>query len=195
VSVVEPLILLRHDIDFSLDLLVPLLRIEQELGLVSTVFLRPHSSGYNPFAFQNYALLSQLNASGCEIGLHYEPLFAQLTREEPDQLLLREKQYLEAAVGQSVRGLVQHSPRLAPAIADHHSDVIRRMGFTYEATEPMFTIDSFYISDANQYWKRGCPCRHLGYQPRITLLIHPIWWSGLSSPDKYAAIQRLRLAL
>jgi len=191
-SVQEPFILLRHDIDFSLKRALQLVRLEHSLGIVSTIFVRIHASGYNLFDLYNYAILRQFRSWGCEIALHHEPLFAQLTREEPLRLLHRAKRVLESVLDEPVHGLVSHTPRLAPYVPDFTVQDLAQCGFCYEAVEPRFTQENLYLSDANRRWRRGCLCRHLGQQRRITVLVHPYWWYPMTDSEKYEAIQHLR---
>jgi len=191
-SVPEPFILLRHDIDFSLERALPLVRLEHSLGIVSTIFVRVHARGYNLFDLHNYAILRQFRSWGCEIALHYEPLFEQLTREEPLHLLRRPKTVLESVLNEPVYGLVAHAPRLAPLAHDFTEQDLVRCGFRYEANEPRFTQDNFYLSDANRRWRKGCLCRHLGEQRRITAVVHPYWWHSMTDSEKCEAIQRIR---
>lgn len=188
----RPFILLRHDIDLSLERALPLIRLERSLGLVSTIFVRVHAQGYNPFDLNNYALLRQYSDWGCEIALHYEPVFMQRTREDPLHVLQRAKAVLEAVLDKPVYGLVSHAPRLAPFIERLQTDEIRALGFLYDANEARFTSESLYLSDANRRWKKGCPCRHLGNNPRITLVVHPYWWYPMTDEEKHRTIEYIR---
>jgi hypothetical protein len=188
----EPYILLRHDIDFSIKKALPLLKIEKALGICSTLFIRAHSCGYNPFDIDNYAILTDLKQNGFEIALHYEPLFMLLTREDPLILLKRAKKFLEAAIDIPIFGFISHAPRLSQQLYNINEQKLKNLGFLYNGADPLFTWKSFYLSDANRRWRRGCACSHIGKQRRITLLIHPCWWQPMSQGMKYEAIEYLR---
>lgn len=188
----EPFILLRHDIDFSLDHLLPMVRLEKALGVRSTIFIRVHSCCYNPFDIDNYAILTDLKLNGFEIALHYEPLFMLLTKEDPLTLLRRAKRVLEAVIDCPIYGLISHAPRLSPLLKTINQATLKELGFRYNGTDPTFTRDAVYISDANRRWRNGCACRHIGKQRRITLLIHPYWWYPMRQTERYRAIEHLR---
>jgi len=188
----EPFVLLRHVIDFSLKQASPMVRLEHSLGIRSTIFVRVHSCGYNVFDLDNYAILRQFRQWGCEIALHYEPLFILLTREDPLRLVKRAKRMLEYVLDEPVYGLISHAPRLSPLLKNIESQALSEMGFIYNGSHPSFNRDNFYISDANRRWRRGCPCKHLGSQKRVTLLIHPHWWQPMSQRERYGSIDLLR---
>jgi hypothetical protein len=188
----EPYILLRHDIDFSLKKALPLIRIEKQLDIRSTLFIRAHSCGYNPFDIDNYAILTDLKQNGFEIALHYEPLFMLLTREDPLILIKRARKFLEAAIGIPVYGLISHAPRLSPLLENINEQTLKNLGFLYNGAASLFTRESFYLSDANRRWRRGCACRHIGEKRRITLLIHPGWWKPMTQDMRNNLIEYLR---
>jgi hypothetical protein len=188
----EPYILLRHDIDFSLKLAQPLISIEKSLGIKSTIFVRTHSCGYNPFDIDNYAILTDLRENGFEIALHYEPLFMLLTKEDPLALLCRAKRMLEAVIDGQIHGLISHAPRLSPLLKTINDATLNELGFKYNGADPVFTRNCVYLSDANRRWRNGCACRYIGKQSRITLLIHPYWWYPMKQGERYRAIEHLR---
>ena len=189
----EPFILLRHDIDVSLEQAIPIFKIEKELGVRSSVFIRVHASGYNPFDIFSYAVIDELKRSGFEIALHYEPLFMLLTQEDPLTMLARAKRVLENIVDSPIHGLASHAPRLSPLLKNFDAATMKSLGFLYNASDSLFTNQNLYLSDSNRRWRNGCVCGYIGLQDRITLLTHPGWWSPVSNDCRYTIINNIRL--
>ncbi len=188
----EPSILLRHDIDLSLEKALPILQLEHSLGIRSTIFVRVHAQDYNIFSVCNYGLLDQYMSWGVEVGLHYEPQMALITRENHFNLLRRAKEILEAVIRKPVCGLVSHTPKLALQFGQFTAGELTSLGFGYRGDEAGFVNDRFYVSDSNRYWRRGCVCKHIGVQPHLTALIHPFWWQPITDEQRFVNIQRLR---
>ena len=72
------IILLRHDVEFSPEKAYEIAKIENELGIKSTFFLRVHSNEYNIFSFKNMYIIDKIIKMGHEIGLHSENLLASM---------------------------------------------------------------------------------------------------------------------
>src|SRR5579871_6717348 len=61
------LILMRHDIDLSLDNCLRFAQIEHELGVRATYFVRVHARLYNPFEYHSYQKLREIETLGHEL--------------------------------------------------------------------------------------------------------------------------------
>ena len=66
-------IILRHDVDSSLNAALKMARIEQEEGVVATYFLHLHNVLYNVLERDMTGLVSSILACGHKIGLHFDP--------------------------------------------------------------------------------------------------------------------------
>ena len=65
-------LILRHDIDMSLDAALPIAEIESSLGLRAHYFVLVRTEMYNLFSAQADRVLRELAALGHEIGLHFD---------------------------------------------------------------------------------------------------------------------------
>lgn len=65
-------ILLRHDIDWSLEYAYELANIEYDLGVKSSYYVYLHSGTYNALAPESMKMIKEMNDMGHEIGLHYD---------------------------------------------------------------------------------------------------------------------------
>ena len=145
-------LLLRHDVDLSLDAALRLAELEAEAGAQATYFLMTRSVFYNLASFEGERTLVRLRELGHRVGLHaahshldldgrFDPVIAW---HNPDPAFMREP--IDAAVN------VMQAPYFDP---DH------------------------YRSDSNQHWRSGCPHEELaaGTFDWLQLLTHPEIWA------------------
>lgn len=145
-------LILRHDVDLSLDAAVRLAELEADAGAQATYFLMTESVFYNLTSEEGERALARLRELGHRIGLHavyprarlderFEPVVAW---HNPDP------EYMSAPVDRALN--VMEEPWFSPAT---------------------------YRSDSNQHWRSGCPHDDLrsGTFPWLQLLTHPEIWA------------------
>lgn len=173
-------IIMRHDVDYTLNGVADLAEIEAGLGLTASYLFRVHAHEYNLFAPHVYKLLTDLRELGHEVGLHFEAKnFARALSLDPWHVLLQEKQFLESILGEPVQTAsehrdVSHVVHQTGYFHDHYDPL--RAGFRFYAMDPAFARDMKYLSDSNGIWREGDLFAHLGKHDRYQVLIHPDWW-------------------
>lgn len=177
----KPLIVLRHDIERSIPRALNMAKMENEIAVRSTYFVRVHAPQYNVFEYNSYRALKEILSLGHGIGLHFEAVdFAYLTGEKVRDIILREKRVLEEALGISVDITAAHGEHTTAGPRHNRSlfDTVGReeVGIRYDAYDQAFFGEMKYISDSFGFWREGCMCRHLGQHPRMQILVHPCWW-------------------
>ena len=145
-------LLLRHDVDLSLDAALRLAELEAEAGATSTYFLMSESAFYNLASHEGRAAVERLRELGHRIGLH-----AVWPRAELDD-------------------------RFDPVVAWHNPDsgyMTDSIDGGVNVMEPRFFSPETYRSDSNQHWRSGCPHGELGAGafPWLQLLTHPEIWA------------------
>ena len=144
-------VLLRHDVDLSLDAALRLAELEAEAGATATYFLMTESVFYNLASSEGVAAIARLRELGHRVGLH---------AVYPTALL---------------------DERFDPVVAWHNPDpeYMRAPvdGFVNVMQEGYFD-PSTYRSDSNQRWRSGCPHEELQAAafPWLQLLTHPEIW-------------------
>jgi hypothetical protein len=144
-------LLVRHDVDLSLDAALEMAELEAEEGAVATYLLMTGSVFYNLASHEGDNAIARLRALGHRVGLH------------------------------AVHPVAILDERFDPVIAWHNPDPDYMTAPIDGAVNPMgdayFAPDS-YRSDSNQRWRSDCP--HEGLRSArfawLQLLVHPEIW-------------------
>ena len=144
-------LILRHDVDLSLDAALRLAELEAEADAVATYFLMTGSIFYNLGSSEGEAALERLRELGHRVGLH--AVYPRLDLDD----------------------------RFDAVVAWHNPDPEYMSAPVEGATnvmEPPWFHPDTYRSDSNQRWRSGCPDEELraGAFPWLQLLTHPEIW-------------------
>jgi hypothetical protein len=143
-------VLLRHDVDLSLDAALAIAELEAEAGAAATYFLMTRSEFYNLDSASGESAVERLRELGHRVGLH--AVWPHVDRHE----------------------------RFDPVLAWHNPDpeYMREPveGFVNVMEAPWADV---YRSDSNQHWRQGCPHEELATRAfeRLQLLTHPEIWA------------------
>ena len=145
-------LLLRHDVDLSLDAALTLAGLEAEAGVQATYFLMTQSIFYNLASPEGEHALRRLRELGHRVGLH-----AVYPRLELDD-------------------------RFDPVVAWHNPDpefMREPLDGAVNVMQPDYFDPDHYRSDSNQHWRSGCPHEELaaGSFEWLQLLTHPEIWA------------------
>jgi hypothetical protein len=142
-------LLLRHDVDLSLNAAVQLAELEADAGAVATYLVMTRSEFYNLHSSSGERALERLHELGHRVGLH------------------------------AVWPLADLDERFDPVLAWHNPDpVYMREPVTGAINVMAPPWADVYRSDSNQHWRQGCPHEELaaGAFERLQLLTHPEIW-------------------
>ena len=145
-------LILRHDVDLSLDAALRVAELEAEAGARATYFLMTESVFYNLASEEGERALARLRELGHRVGLH-----AVYPRARLDE-------------------------RFEPVIAWHNPDpeyMSAPVDGALNVMEQPWFSPATYRSDSNQHWRSGCPHDELraGAFPWLQLLTHPEIWA------------------
>ena len=149
----EPgVVLLRHDVDLSLDAALAVALVEAEEGAWSTWFLMTRSVFYNLASSEGVAAIERLRSLGHRVAHH---------AVWPD---------------------VDLDSRFDPVVAWHNPDpeyMRAPIDGAVNVMEEPFFDPLHYRSDSNQHWRHGCPHEALarGEFEWLQLLTHPEIWA------------------
>lgn len=166
-------LILRHDLDMSLDAALPIAEIEADLGLRGSYFVLLRTEMYNPFSAGAGAVLARICALGHEIGLHLDAALYDEDLDALERAAETECAVLEKIVGRAVDTISFHRP--PKTLLGLPGTLAGRR----HAYEPVFFRDIGYCSDSRGGWHHGHPLDHPAVADGrgLQLLTHPIWWA------------------
>ncbi|MEZ5922804.1 MAG: hypothetical protein R3D57_00295 [Hyphomicrobiaceae bacterium] len=172
----KPHLILRHDVDISIEHARRLAEIEhQELGVSASYFILLRTEFYNPFSKENTQHLKAMIAMGHEIGLHIDfSLYGDSTFHHH---VIRESRILTDILDVPIYLVSFHRPSTLMKGKDYQS--ISLPGFVSAYDKRVFS-DIGFVSDSRGGWYHGHPLEHPAVKARraLQLLTHPIWWTS-----------------
>lgn len=169
-------VILRHDVDNSLEKAVELARVEHQLGgIKSTYFLLLTSDFYNIFSLKGMRMVEGILSCGHDIGLHFDEVRYSESMGNVETIrekILMEADVLSKVVGKTVTKVSMHRPSKDILEANL---VIPGMINTYSEK---FFKEFKYLSDSRHRWRE--PVEEIisrkSYE-RLQILLHPFWYN------------------
>ena len=150
-------LLLRHDVDLSLDAALTLAELEAEAGAQATYFLMTQSVFYNLASPEGEHALGRLRELGHGVGLH--AVYPRLDLDD----------------------------RFDPVVAWHNPDpefMREPLDGAVNVMQPGCFDPDHYRSDSNQHWRSGCPHEELAAgSVRVAAAAHASRDLGLPGRD------------
>ena len=165
------LIILRHDVDAQIQKALKMAKVNHDLGIPATFFIRVHGP-YNPFRQFAYQAILKIAKLGHEIGLHYEPMFYTTFGLPVEETILFEIELLDRMFNLKIKSIAPHMPSLSSSRMD---SIRQKYNDPYL---PKFFSQIKYISDSNKRWREGCMCKWIEQRDQLQIAIHPHWWDG-----------------
>lgn len=157
-------LLLRHDVDYSLEMAVHVARVNAELGVAATFFILVRAHGYNPRSKASASRLEELVKLGQRIGVHVAGAAEDVAG---DFECLSQEVQVE-------RVFSWHNP--TSAIIERYRDQESVAGLT-NVYSRRFLDDALYRSDSNldRRYEELASAFDAG-MGTVHLLLHPINW-------------------
>jgi hypothetical protein len=164
-------LILRHDIDASLEAALRMAKIENDLGIRSTYFVLFSHKLYNILEKDDLATLKEISKLVHEIGLHYDVRAYEGYDQDLQKTLEKEIDLLEHLLNRRVRSIAFHDV----SITDRRDPFSDLKGYI-NAYDPGFC--RHYVSDSCRAWFLEDLSRLLSFSCRkVQLLIHPFLWT------------------
>lgn len=178
----EKCLILRHDIEYSVDCAVRMAELEHEHGVRSSYFVLAHSVFYNPFTPLNTTRIRRIIELGHEIGLHYETYYFEDNNLSATEGIRSDAAYMERMFDVRIQSISQHRPA--------RSSFVEELGKHFiDAYRPELIYGMYYISDSGCKWRHRDLYDSLGRESQIHALIHPDYW-GFTETDNLPSIYR-----
>jgi UDP-N-acetylglucosamine 2-epimerase len=174
----SPFVLMRHDIDISLEAALHLAEIEFQMQIQATYFFMVRTEFYNVFSRDGSAIIGKILDLGHHLGLHFD-CAAYASDAGTDELATacrREAQLLESWFDRPVSAVSYHRPSLQ--VLSGNPALSAPWLHTYQS---LFTGPITYLSDSRGCWRNGGPLASEAMRKSTPLhiLVHPIWWNPL----------------
>ena len=178
----DEFILMRHDVEFSVDRAYALAQVEKSMDFTSAYFFQWTNNSYNILSKKNTDMIREMHEEGHTIGLHFA--VNGLTEiEEIKEKIMLEMKVLSSMMGFEIETFSVHRPSkeilranikldgIINAYEDHY--------FTFaESIDPDTTLEVKYLSDAMHKWNYGVPDEAtLLDNKKVQVLTHPYSWT------------------
>lgn len=190
-----PFLVLRHDVEFSVERAFGLHLLELEAGIVSSFFFQLTNNTYNILSHENIRLIREMHEGGHHIGLHYHLPARYRLADLPADIRLQ-ADVMEKMLGFKIDRFSLHRPQ--KDILQNHFTVegllntYDPMFFTYsEVFDDAHPLEVKYIADSMHRWKYGYPdLATLNRYDKVQLLIHPYSWTeaGHDNLDNFRSL-------
>lgn len=168
------ILIMRHDIDLSLEHSLTLAELESEQNIKSTYFIWLTSPFYNVFENKNRKIIQRLVQLGHQIGLHFDEKAYSITDKKVLNFYInKEAMLLRNYFDVDIYAVSMHKPSNWILNQDIHLDNY------INAYSKKYFNEFKYISDSNMRWREECACLNIDpirYE-NICILTHPIWWA------------------
>lgn len=163
-------LILRHDVDMSLEAALKIAELENNLGVSSQYFVLLRTEMYNLFSDRGLSILNKIMDLGHNIGLHFD---SSIYREsEIEEAAAWEVSCLQAAIKKEIDMISFHRP------VKKWLGCSKRIAGLDHTYQPRWFTEMLYVSDSRGGWHYGYPLdlRAVQENKSLQLLTHPIWW-------------------
>lgn len=175
-------IIMRHDVEFSMERAYNLSLVESEMGFQSTYFVQITNNSYNALSKKGIDMMRDMADRGHHIGLHYH-LNGQRDATAVRDGVRDQLRIMSEMVGFAIDRYSFHRPVKEVYYYDIRIDgVINAYSsefFSYaENVDETTKLDVKYIADSKHRWNYGYPDSPTFQKfPKLQILIHPFSWT------------------
>ena len=168
----EKTVILRHDVDYSLQKAVELSETEKDIYCGATYFILISTNFYNVHSKSSRECIDMIIKNGGNIGLHFdETQYCIQTEEELKECVSMETDILSGIIGMKVDVVSMHRPSEKFLTSDiEFTDIINSYSKVY-------FNDMKYLSDSRRHWRENVDeIIEQGNYQRLHILTHPFWY-------------------
>ena len=191
----DKFIIMRHDVEYSVERAYELARVEQSMDFVSTYFFQWTNNSYNVLSRKNMDMIKDMHERGQHIGLHFA-LNGLTDMTEIRKRIKKEIDILSEMFGFAITEFSIHRPS-----KDVLRENIKLDGIINAYQDDFFTfaeninektpVTVKYMSDANHIWRYGYPDEiNIMHYDKVQILTHPFAWckEGYDNFNNYRAL-------
>lgn len=185
-------VIMRHDVEFSVDRAYHLAFFEHKNNFHSTYFFQMTNNAYNVFSKRNRDHIKEIADMGHEVGLHFH-LNGMSELNVITKQIKKEIDIMSSMLEMKIDSFSIHRPTVAvlkntikiQGIINAYNDTF--FSFTEDITKnpPMIK----YLSDARHHWNYSLEPdeKTINSYDKIQILVHPYSWTkeGYSNIDNF----------
>ena len=191
----DKFILMRHDVEYSVERAYELAKVESSMDFTSTFFFQWTNNSYNILSRKNKDLIKDMHERGHTIGLHFA-LNGMTDMEQIRKQIAKEMEILNSMFEFKIDTFSIHRPSKdvlrenikLPGIINAYQDEF--FTFAENVTEDT-PVSVKYLSDANHIWRYGYPAeKNILENDKVQILTHPFAWckQGYDNFDNYKSL-------
>lgn len=184
----ERCVILRHDIDFSLEVALFLAELEYKHDVQSTYFILLATPFYNPFHRKSKNIIKKIRDMGHDIGLHFDEVNYSISNfEELVASVEKETDILSKCFDIGINTVSMHRPSKWLLNSDVQFDKI------INSYSKRFFKEFKYISDSQMMWREDVyRVIQSNLYDRLHILTHPIWYGEMERSMKEILLRLIR---
>lgn len=164
-------VILRHDIDNSIEKAIRIAELENKQNVKSTYFVLLRTDFYNIASKKGLSGLARIQSLGHEIGLHFDEM-AYENLNDVINAIKNEVSILSDILGYPIKVVSMHRPSKKTLEANY---AIPNMVNSYGT---VFFNEFKYLSDSRRRWREPIlDIIHSSQYDRLHILTHPIWYN------------------
>ncbi len=178
----DEFLIMRHDVEFSLERAYAMSLVETEMDFASTYFVQITNNSYNALSKRGIDMMRDMACRGHHIGLHYH------LNGQKDALAVRDGVRDQLRIMSEVAGMAIDTYSFHRPTKDIYYYNINIDGTINAYSSEFFTyaehvaddtqLEVKYIADSKHRWNYGYPdIETFKKYPKIQLLIHPFSWT------------------
>lgn len=169
---VEKSVILRHDIDFSLEKAVKFASLESMHNINSTYFILLSTDFYNIASKESRRMINELLNHGHNIGLHFDETKYSEPGLDISECIIKEAEIMEDILDTPINSVSMHRPSKRTLESDIN---IPGMINTYGNE---FFKNIKYVSDSRRQWREDVDdIIDSGNNNKLHILTHPFWYN------------------
>lgn len=165
-------VILRHDVDMSLDAALALAELEYNNNVKSTYFVLLSTDFYNIFSKNSKVIINKILNMNHTVGLHFDEVKYNCKNiEDIVGKIYNEINVLELCIGKKVNTVSMHRPSALVLDNDINLDNI------INSYSKEFFNNFKYVSDSRMNWREDVEkVISSGEYNKLHILTHPFWY-------------------
>lgn len=166
-------VILRHDIDYSLDKALKIAILENELGFKSTYFILLTSDFYNVYSKKSVRIIRNIMNLNHRIGLHYDETKYDIVDDEGlITTITKEAKLFSEMLELEINVMSMHRP--SKKLLEKNLNINN----VINSYSKKYFEDMKYISDSRMYWREDpFAIINSNEYEKLHILTHPFWYS------------------